>query len=160
MSDELKDLLSAELDEILAKAAADEAADNDDDEDDEDKIPEVWFIFDGVGTYLGYVSENPPEKDPDQHHILITGRENPYLDELVWSLQGLGENIYELPEHLDGEPGSYVIAPVDSEEAFMVLNEMGFMATRATKQDFDELLREMDKLQTIKGGESKRYSRS
>ena len=30
-----------------------------DTKDDKKKYPEVWRMFDGVGTYLGYISENP-----------------------------------------------------------------------------------------------------
>ena len=86
------------------------------------KYPEIWRMFDGVGTYLGYISENPESSPaPDKFHILVNGRENPYLDELVWTFHTLGEEIYELPEHSDGEPGSYVIAPVDKEEALSFL---------------------------------------
>ena len=133
----------------------------DKEKDDDKKYPEIWRLFDGVGTYLGYISENPESSPaPDKFHILINGRENPYLDELVWTFHPLGEEIYELPEHSDGEPGSYVIAPVDKEEALDVLTDSGFMAALSTDEDNDELLRELDKLETIKGGESKRYSRS
>ena len=53
-----------------------------------------------------------------------------------------------------------MIAPVDKEEALNVLTDSGFMASLSTDEDNDELLRELDKLETIKGGESKRYSRS
>jgi len=34
------------------------------------------------------------------------------------------------------------------------------MAKKATDEDHQEIIRELDKLQTVKGGESKRYSRA
>ena len=46
------------LDEVLLKA---EEADADEDEEEEDEYPEIWFIFDGVGTYLGQVAKMPQE---------------------------------------------------------------------------------------------------
>ena len=32
--------------------------DEDDEKEEEEGFPEIWFIFDGVGTYLGQVAEN------------------------------------------------------------------------------------------------------
>ena len=54
-----------------------------------------------------------------------------------------------------------MIGPVEKEVALdMITDNMGFMARKATDDDHDEVIREMDKLKTIKGGESKRYSRA
>ena len=125
------------------------------------KYPEVWYIFDGAEDYLGYLADNPEDKDPDLMHLMINGRHNPYLAEMVWTLYPLGKEVYELPDHVDGEPGGYMIGPVEKEVALdMITDNMGFMARKATDDDHDEVIREMDKLKTIKGGESKRYSRA
>ena len=45
-------------------------------------------------------------------------------------------------------------------EALDAITGAGFIAKKATDDDHEEIIRELDKLQTIKGGESKRYSRA
>ena len=128
------------------------------------KYPEVWFVYDGIGTWLGYVAENPEDRDPDKFHVVVSaglpGYPNPYFDELERMSVGLGENVYELPKMLDGKSGGVMVAPVDKEEALTAFTNLGFMAKKAKKDDHEELLREIDKLQTTKGGESKRYTRA
>ena len=52
---------------------------------------------------------------------------------------------------------SVLIVDVDKEEALDAITGAGFMAKKATDKDHDELIRELDKLQTVKGGESKKY---
>ena len=114
---------------------------------DKKKYPEVWYIFDGAEDYLGYLADNPEDKDPDLMHLMINGRHNPYLAEMVWTLHPLGKKIYELPEHVDGEPVGYVIAPVEKEVALeMITDSLGFMARKAIDEDHDGLLTEMKKL--------------
>ena len=130
----------------------------------EPKYPEVWFIYDGVGYFIGYVAANPEDKHPDKFHVILSaglpGYPNPYFDELERMILGLGDEIYQLPEMVDGTSGGLMVAPVDKEEALTAFTNAGFMAKRAKKDDHEELLREMDKLQTTKGGESKRYTRA
>ena len=111
------------------------------------KYPEVWYIFDGVEDYLGYLADNPEDKDPGLMHLMINGRHNSYLAEMVWTLHPLGKEVYELPDHIDGEPGGYLIAPVEKEVALdMITDNMGFMARKATDLDHKELLAELEKL--------------
>ena len=111
------------------------------------KYPEVWYIFDGTEDYLGYLVDNPEDKDPDLMHLMINGRHNSYLAEMVWTLHPLGKELYELPDHIDGEPGGYLIAPVEKEVALdMITDNMGFMARKATDLDHKELLAELEKL--------------
>ena len=134
-------------DELLIKA---EEADAEDDEQDEDEYPEVWFIFDGMGTYLGQIAKNAT----GNFHAQITKDEqNEYFDEMFTFLRPLGSDAKELSY-------SAVIIDVDKEEALDAVTEAGFMARKATDDDHEEIIRELDKLQTIKGGESKRYSRA
>ena len=134
-------------DEVLLKA---EEADADEDEKEEDEYPEIWFIFDGVGTYLGQVAKNAT----GNFHVQITKDErNEYFDEMFTFLRPLGSDDKELSH-------SAVIIDVDKEEALDAITGAGFIAKKATDDDHKEIIRELDKLQTIKGGESKRYSRA
>ena len=134
-------------DELLIKA---EEAEDDKDEKEEDEYPEIWFIFDGIGTYLGQIAQNAT----GNFHAQITKDErNEYFDEMFTFLRPLGSDAKELSY-------SAVIIDVDKEEALDAVTEAGFMARKATDDDHEEIIRELDKLQTIKGGESKRYSRA
>ena len=136
-------------DELLIKAEEAEEAE-DKDEKDEDKYPEMWLIVDGVGTHLGMIAQN----DTGNFHAQITkDLRNEYFEEMFTFLRPLGSDAKELSH-------SAVIIDVDKEEALDAVTGAGFMARKATDKDHEELLRELDKLQTIKGGESKRYSRA
>ena len=134
-------------DELLIKA---EEADAEDEEPDEDSYPEVWCIFDGMGTYLGQIAQNATG---NFHAQLTKDERNEYFDEMFTFLRPLGSDAKELSY-------SAVIIDVDKEEALDAVTEAGFMARKATDDDHEEIIRELDKLQTIKGGESKRYSRA
>ena len=134
-------------DELLIKA---EEADAEDEEQDEDEYPEVWFIFDGMGTYLGQIAQNATG---NFHAQLTKDERNEYFDEMFTFLRPLGSDAKELSQ-------SAVIIDVDKEEALDAVTEAGFMARKPTDDDHEEIIRELDKLQTIKGGESKRYSRA
>jgi len=135
------------MEDVLLKA---EEADDDKDEKEEDQYPEIWFIFDGIGTYLGQVAENAT----GNFHAQITKDErNEYFEEMFTFLRPLGSDGKELSH-------SAVIMDVDKEEALDAITGAGFIAKKATDDDHEEILRELDKLQTIKGGESKRYSRA
>ena len=134
-------------DELLIKA---EEADAEDEEQDEDSYPEVWFIFDGMGTYLGQIAQNATG---NFHAQLTKDERNEYFDEMFTFLRPLGSAAKALSY-------SAVIIDVDKEEALDAVTEAGFMARKATDDDHEEIIRELDKLQTIKGGESKRYSRA
>ena len=127
-----------------------EEADAEDEEQDEDEYPEVWFIFDGMGTYLGQIAQNATG---NFHAQLTKDERNEYFDEMFTFLRPLGSDAKELSY-------SAVIIDVDKEEALDAVTEAGFMARKATDDDHEEIIRELDKLQTIKGGESKRYSRA
>ena len=144
--------MADELDELLIKAeeADAEEADAEDEEQDEDEYPEIWFIFDGMGTYLGQIAQNATG---NFHAQLTKDERNEYFDEMFTFLRPLGSDAKELSQ-------SAVIIDVDKEEALDAVTEAGFMARKATDDDHEEIIRELDKLQTIKGGESKRYSRA
>ena len=134
-------------DESLIKA---EEADAEEEEEDEDEYPEIWFIFDGMGTYLGQIAKNAT----GNFHAQITKDErNEYFEEMFTFLRPLGSDAIDLSH-------SAAIIDVDKEEALDAVTEAGFMAKKATDEDHQEIIRELDKLQTVKGGESKRYSRA
>jgi len=52
---------------------------------------------------------------------------------------------------------SVLITDVDKDKLTEAFNNAGFVAIKAEDKDHDELIRELDKLQTVKGGESKTY---
>ena len=134
-------------DELLIKA---EEADVDEDEKEEDEYPEMWFIVDGVGSHLGMIAKNAT----GNFHVQISkDARNEYFDEMFTFLRPLGSDAKEMSH-------SAVIIDVDKEEALDAVTGAGFMARKATDKDHEEIIRELDKLQTIKGGESKRYSRA
>jgi len=132
---------------LLLKAEDDDKEEDNDEE--EEQYPEVWFIFDGVGTYLGQIAKNATGK----FHAQITKDErNEYFEEMFTFLRPLGSKGIEMSH-------SAAIIDVDKEEALEAVTGAGFIAKKATDQDHDEIIRELDKLQTIKGGESKNYPR-
>ena len=109
-------------DELLIKA---EEADAEDEEQDEDEYPEVWFIFDGMGTYLGQIAQNATG---NFHAQLTKDERNEYFDEMFTFLRPLGSDAKELSY-------SAVIIDVDKEEALDAVTEAGFMARKATDDD-------------------------
>ena len=125
-------------DELLIKA---EEADADEDEKEEDEYPEMWFIVDGVGSHLGMIAKNAT----GNFHVQISkDARNEYFDEMFTFLRPLGSDAKELSH-------SAVIIDVDKEEALDAVTEAGFMAKKATDEDHEEIIRELDKLSTIKG---------
>ena len=81
--------------------------------------------------------------------IVLKSR-NPFFDELVHITGPLGHGGDEFKH-------SVVITDVDLDEVTEAYNNAGFAVVGASDQDHEELLRELDKLQTVKGGESKKY---
>ncbi len=107
----------------------------------------MWFIEDGMGTYLGNVA-----LDATGNVSAQIGKDdnNVQFDELFLLSRPLGSEGIELKH-------SVIIADVDKDKVLDAFTEAGFIATRAGDADFEELTRELDKLQTVKGGESKKY---
>ena len=93
------------------------------------------------------------EGSTDWDYCLFCGGDNEYFDEMFTFLSPLGSDVKELSH-------SVAIIDVDKEEALDAITGAGFIAKKATDDDHEEIIRELDKLQTIKGGESKRYSRA
>ena len=106
---------------------------------------DLWFLFDLRGEYHGHFGTASNEKGV---LMLKKGDYDPFL-------LSLGEQVGELQE-LDS---NYMFKDIDIDATQKLFDDEGFTIQKATTQDFDELKRELDKLETIKGGESKKYKR-
>tara|TARA_Y100000310_G_scaffold260260_1_gene269109 strand:+ start:5787 stop:6155 length:369 start_codon:yes stop_codon:yes gene_type:complete len=105
----------------------------------------VWFLFDLRGEYHGHFGVGA---NGDGVLMLKKGDYDSFL-------LSLGKQVGD-PEELDY---NYIVKDVDVEETHKLFDDEGFTIQKATNQDFDELKRELDKLETIKGGESEKYKR-
>ena len=105
----------------------------------------MWFLFDLRGEYHGHVATAFNDKGV---LMLKKGDYDKYL-------LSLGNEVGD-PEELSY---SYMVKDVDVDATRKLFDEEGFTIQKATKQDIDELKRELDKLETIQGGESKKYKR-
>ena len=112
-----------------------------------EEYPEMWFISDGMGIHLGNVSLNATGKF---HAQISKDLRNVYFAELFTMARPLGSKAIE-------KEFSVIIPDVDKEAVLDAFTDAGFLATRAGDEGFEELTRELDKLQTVKGGESKKY---
>ena len=117
------------------------------DEEDEKKNPEIWWIYDGRGVCLGNIALDATGSYSAQ---ISKDDNNPFFDELIHITGPLGHGGDEFKH-------SVVITDVDKEEVTEAYNNAGFAVVGASDQDHEEILRELDKLQTVKGGESKKY---
>ena len=106
---------------------------------------EVWFLFDLRGGYHGHVGIAVNGKG------MLMLKQGDYDDFLL----NLGRKVGD-PEKLKH---SYIVKDVDVKATRQLFEDEGFTVQKATTQDFDELKRELDKLETIKGGESEKYKR-
>lgn len=106
---------------------------------------DLWFLFDLRGEYHGHFGIASNEKGV---LMLKKGDYDPFL-------LSLGEQVGKL-EELDS---NYMFKDVDIDDTRKLFDDEGFTIQKASTQDFDELKRELDKLETIKGGESKKYKR-
>ena len=132
--------------EDKAPEKADKQNDKEDDKD-EPKYPEMWFFYDQPGTCLGNIALDAS----GSYSVQISKDDNnPYFDELFTIARPLGDKGIEWKH-------SVLITGVDKEEITEAFNNAGFVAIKADDNDHDELIRELDKLQTVKGGESKTY---
>jgi len=106
---------------------------------------DLWFLFDLRGEYHGHFGIASNSKGV---LMLKKGDYDPFL-------LSLGKQVGELQE-LDS---NYMFKDIDVDDTRKLFDDEGFTIQKATTQDFDELKRELDKLETIKGGESKKYKR-
>jgi len=139
------------LRKLFWKQKEDESSDKKDEQEeeekDEKKNPEIWWIYDGRGVCLGNIALDATGSYSAQ---ISKDDNNPFFDELIHMTGPLGHGGDEFKH-------SVVITDVDLDEVTEAYNNAGFAVVGASDQDHEELLRELDKLQTVKGGESKKY---
>lgn len=104
------------------------------------KIPELYFVFDERGEYHGDIANKAVMvKKGDQH------------DEIMQFAEALGSS--------KSLKFNTIIEGVDVKAAKAAFEDAGYVVVQADKKDFEEIQRELDKLMTIEGGESKNYPR-
>ena len=117
-------------------------------DDKKSKTPETWYLYDYRGTCLGNVALDATGNFSTQ---ISKDDNNPYYDEMVLIANQFGSDDGMEMKH------SVIIPNTDRDYVIEAYNNAGFMAVKASKRDHDELVRELDKIQTVKGGESKKY---
>tara|TARA_Y100000310_G_C20302009_1_gene632255 strand:+ start:162 stop:524 length:363 start_codon:yes stop_codon:yes gene_type:complete len=105
--------------------------------------PDLWFFFDLRGEYHGHVTTGENDKG------ILMLKKGEYDDFLIEIGEKLGS-----PQDMDT---NIAVPDVDVNDTKKLFDDEGFTVTKATDDDFDEIKRELDKLETIKGGESKKY---
>ena len=123
---------------------------------DKPEYPELWFMFDGVNNLVANMHEFGDEDDEeDGYGFSLNIEDTEYWSEIYDAVRDFSS---KTATELEG--GNMLVAPIESDDKESVLqafNDLGFVAKKATDEDHEELIRELDKLATIKGGESKKY---
>ena len=123
---------------------------------DKPEYPELWFMFDGVNNLVANMHEFGDEDDEeDGQGFSLNIEDTEYWSEIYDAVRDFSS---KTATELEG--GNILVAPIESDDKESVLqafNDLGFVAKKATDEDHEELIRELDKLATIKGGESKKY---
>ena len=120
------------------------------------EYPELWFMFDGVNNLVANMHEFGDEEDEeDGYGFSLNIEDTEYWSEIYDAVRD-----YSSKTATELEGGNILVAPIepdDKESVLQAFNDLGFVAKKATDEDHEELIRELDKLATIKGGESKKY---
>ncbi len=104
------------------------------------KLPELYFVFDDrKEVHADIANRAVMVKKGDQH------------DDIMKFVQNLG-TVQDLKFNT-------IVKDVDVDAVKEAFEDEGYTVLQADKQDFQELQRELDKLMTIEGGESKNYPR-
>lgn len=123
---------------------------------DKPEYPELWFMFDAVNTLVANMHEFGDEEDEEEEYgFSLNIEDTEYWAEVYDTMRDFSS---KTATELEG--GNILIAPIepdDKESVLKAFTELGFVAKKATDADHEELIRELDKLATIKGGESKKY---
>ena len=123
---------------------------------DKPEYPELWFMFDGVNNLVANMHEFGDEEDEeDGYGFSLNIEDTEYWSEIYDAVRDFSS---KTATELEG--GYILVAPIepdDKESVLQAFNDLGFVAKKATDEDHEELIRELDKLATIKGGESKKY---
>jgi len=121
------------------------------------EYPELWYMFDAIDNLVAGFHEYGDKEDPEEGYgfTLQIDTEMDYWAEVYDATRDFGQ---KTATQLDN--GNILVAPIDPDDKQDVLETftgLGFVAKRATDEDHEELIRELDKLATVKGGESKKY---
>ena len=123
---------------------------------DKPEYPELWFMFDGVNNLVANMHEfGDGEDEEDGYGFSLNIEDTEYWSEIYDAVRDFSS---KTATELEG--GNILVAPIepdDKESVLQAFNDLGFVAKKATDEDHEELIRELDKLATIKGGESKKY---
>ena len=123
---------------------------------DKPEYPELWFMFDGVNNLVANMHEFGDEEDEeDGYGFSLNIEDTEYWSEIYDAVRDFSS---KTATELEG--GNILVAPIepdDKESVLQAFNDLGFVAKNATDEEHEELIRELDKLATIKGGESKKY---
>ena len=123
---------------------------------DKPEYPELWFMFDGGNNLVANMHEFGDEEDEeDGYGFSLNIEDTEYWSEIYDAVRDFSS---KTATELEG--GNILVAPIepdDKESVLQAFNDLGFVAKKATDEDHEELIRELDKLATIKGGESKKY---
>jgi len=121
------------------------------------EYPELWYMFDAVNTLVAGFHEYGDKDDDEEDYgfVLQIETDTEYWPVIYDNLRDFGKEVAT-----ETENGNIIVAPIEPEDKESVLEaftDIGFVAKKATDEDIEELIRELDKLSTIKGGESKKY---
>ena len=101
-------------------------------------LPPVYLLFDPRGEYHGFIANSA-----------ISVKKGDQFEYMMQFAGDLGQ--------VQQMKMTAVIKDVDEEQARQLFQSKDYLVVSATEEDFQELEREFDKLQTIKGGESTKY---
>ena len=109
--------------------------------DNKPTYPELWWIYDSRGIYLGNVAVHSTGNVSTQ----IGKDSRLYFDQLFTIARPFGSDAIE-KDH------SVIIPDVDKEAILAAFRGAGFITTRADEQDFEELALELEALESDQSG--------
>ena len=121
------------------------------------EYPELWYMFDAVNNLVAGFHEYGVKDSEEEEYgfVLQIETDTEYWPVIYDNLRDFGKKTA-----IETEDGNIIVAPIepdDKESVLEAFTDIGFIAKKATDEDIEELIRELDKLSTIKGGESKKY---
>ena len=123
------------------------------------EYPDLWYMFDAVNNLVAGFHEYGDKEGEEEYGFVLqieTDKgSSPYWPVIYDNLRDFGKKVAT-----ETDDGNIIVAPIepdDKESVLEAFNDIGFVAKRAKDEDIEELIRELDKLSTIKGGESKKY---
>ena len=110
---------------------------------DKPEYPELWFMFDGVNNLVANMHEFGDEEDEeDGYGFSLNIEDTEYWSEIYDAVRDFSS---KTATELEG--GNILVAPIepdDKERVLQAFNDLGFVAKKATDEDHEELIRELD----------------